>query len=165
MLVEQLDSPKEIVRMTARSSLVNIGTPALPALIEALGSRSTMVRWQATKALGDIADDEAAPALVGQLRDRDFGVRWIAAEGLITLGRPGLPALLRALIQQPRERTLRDGAHHVAVVLAARDEGLHDLLAPLIVALERIGRTDAEIQRTSGEALRRLFEQRGRHAA
>jgi HEAT repeat protein len=125
-----------LVRVHARDWLVGIGGPAVPALIEALADPNRQVRWDAAKALSQIADPAAAPALVRALRDRGFGIRWLAAEGLIALGSKGLVPLLRALIQHSDSVWLRQGAHHVLHDLAKRD--LKDVLQPVLAALEGI---------------------------
>jgi HEAT repeat protein len=125
-----------MLRQTARRSLVAVGEPAVGALVGALNDKKAYIRWEAAKALGEIGSPKAAPALVRALEDGGFGVRWLAAEGLIALGREGLPPLLQALIERPDSTWLRDGAHHVLRVLA--DRGLHDLVAPAVVALDSL---------------------------
>jgi HEAT repeats len=90
-------------------------------------------RGRAARTLGEIGDQSAAPALVKALEDDKFDVRWLAARALAALGRPGLAALLQALIERPHSTLLREGAHHVL-----RDE-THEKwskqLAPVIRAL------------------------------
>jgi hypothetical protein len=135
-LVANLWSPDGVVRQHARRDLVTIGQPAVPALIEALSAGDQYVRWEAAKALGQIADPVAAPALVAALDDRDGAVRWLAAKGLIAIGCASLEPLMRALEQHPESVWLREGAHHV----------LHDLnhgqasvqIAPVLDALHGI---------------------------
>ena len=97
----------------ARRSLVSLGHQAVPSLIEALGNKKHWVRWEAAKALAQIADPSAAQALVNALRDKEFDVRWLAAEGLIKIGHKVLKPLLMALIEHPDSIWLRQGAHHV----------------------------------------------------
>ena len=104
-------------RQLARQALVRIGRPCVNALIEALGSPLTVVRWEAADALGEIREPSAAPALVNALRDQAIEVRWVAAEGLIALGRASLEPLLRALIKYFGSLQLREGAHHVLYAL------------------------------------------------
>ena len=50
-------------RYHARLSLVDIGRPAVPALIKALEDPRSIMRWEASKALQDIRDPRAAGAL------------------------------------------------------------------------------------------------------
>jgi HEAT repeat protein len=139
-LVADLGGDDGSVRESARLSLVRLGSPAVAGLIAALGDAHRRVRWEAAKALEQIADPEAAPALVGALEDQDPAVRWLAAEGLIALKSKGLVPLLRALIERSDSFELREGAHHVL-------HDLHDvserrlgggLLKPLLAACRTV---------------------------
>jgi HEAT repeat protein len=67
------------------------------------------VRWEAAKALGEIADPWSAPALEETLMDAGFDIRWLAAEGLIALGRAGLKPLLATLLKKADSVYLREG--------------------------------------------------------
>jgi HEAT repeat protein len=89
LLVVELGNKDGFVREQARLLLVYIGEPAVVPLIEALSDRRKQVRWEAAKALSDIADPASAPALVEVLKDRVFDIRWLAAVGLIAIGRAG----------------------------------------------------------------------------
>jgi HEAT repeat protein len=117
-------------------SLVDIGSPAVPPLIELLGARNKQVRWEAAKALAAIADPAAAGALVKALEDKDFDVRWVAAEGLINIGREGIVPLLRTLIERSDSPWLRQGAHHVLHDLAVGD--LEEMLKPVVDSLQDV---------------------------
>jgi len=117
----------------ARRSLVALGHEAVPNLVEALRSKKHWVRWEAAKALAQIADPSAAQALVDALRDKEFDVRWLAAEGLIKIGHKSLKPLLIALIDHSDSMWLRQGAHHV---LHDMDKSKFDeLISPLLPAL------------------------------
>jgi hypothetical protein len=83
-LITSLGSHDDVVRVKARHTLVSLGKAAVPSLIVALKNKNDLVRWEATKALGEIGDPESAPALVRGLEDEDFDVRWLAAEGDVT---------------------------------------------------------------------------------
>jgi HEAT repeat protein len=123
-------------RWSARMSLVRIGTPAVPHLIEALKGLHECTRWEAAKVLNDLRDPRAAPALVKTLEDRSFGVRWLAAEGLIGLRGEGLAPLLEALVDRPDSAWLREGAHHVLRSLVGRGLDVH--IMPVITAIEDV---------------------------
>lgn len=112
-LVAQLSSEHGALRTQARAELVRLGSAATADLLAALADPRVQVRWEATKALAEIADPESAEALVQTLRDEDFGVRWLASEGLIRLGREGLIPLLEALARGLVSERFRAGAHHV----------------------------------------------------
>jgi HEAT repeat protein len=138
-LVADLASDDGAVRETARLSLVDVGGNAVAALIEALGDPHRQVRWEAAKALEQIADPQAAAALVGALEDREFSIRWLAAEGLIALKSKGLVPLLRELIERPDSAWLREGAHHVVHDLHhLGGRRLREVLEPLLAALEDV---------------------------
>lgn len=132
--IADLAGDDPLVRVNARHWLVGIGGPAVPALIEALADPHREVRWEAAKALGQIADPVAAPALVRALQDRGFGIRWLAADGLIDLGREGVVPLLQALVKRSGSVRLRQGAHRVLHELARGQ--LKNVLQPVVAALE-----------------------------
>jgi HEAT repeat protein len=116
-LLARLHSHDWKLRERARWDLVALRERAVFPLADALRDPDWHVRWEAAKALHDIADPRAAPALVRALRDRRFGVRWLASDALIALREGALPALLDALVHNADSIYLREGAHHV----------LHDL--------------------------------------
>ncbi len=107
-------------RRRARQALVEIGRPSVPALIEYLRVPDVQMRWEAAKALSDIADPGSAPALVQALDDDAFEIRWLASEGLVAIGKPGLRPLLHALALHVDSPWLREGAHHVLYELERR---------------------------------------------
>jgi len=129
-----LGSEERAEREAARHALVSAGRAAVPALLRMLSDSRTRVRWEATKALVDIADPRTARAFVHLLEDPESGVRWLAAEGLVGLGDEGLPVLLMALESGGHSAYLREGAHHVVSEL--HEWRLVDLLTPLARALE-----------------------------
>jgi HEAT repeat protein len=139
ILMNALCDRDTLRRQRARISLVEIGAPAVPYLVQALEDPDAeeCAHWEAAKALSDIGDPAAAPVLINILgQDEHFGIRWLAAEGLIALGRDGLVPLLNALIQRSDSAWLREGAHHVLRILAGR--GLYAQVAPVLAALEDI---------------------------
>jgi HEAT repeat protein len=154
-LIATLSDRNGLVRQRARHSLVAIGQPAVPALIEALTDPNGHRRWEAAKTLGQIHAPAAAPALVYALEDQDFGVRWLAAEGLISLKRAGLAPLLQTLAEHPDSVWIREGAHHVCRMLV--DHDLHDLVAPVLKALDGV-EPALEAPRAAQEALKALAQ-------
>jgi HEAT repeat protein len=135
-LIATLGDQDGLARQRARYTLVAIGQPAVPAMVKALTDPNVHRRWEAAKALGAIGDPSATPALVRAMEDQDFGVRWLAAEALIGLQRAGLAPVLQALADHPERLWLREGAHHVCRMLV--DHDLHDLVAPLLTALDSV---------------------------
>jgi len=133
--IHSLASADRQEREAARWALVSVGTPAIPALLECLGDKRKLVRWEAAKAIADLEDPGLAPTLVRLLEDEESGIRWIAAEGLVALEHDALPALLSALETGAHSQLLREGAHHVIHELQVWK--LVCLLTPLMRALER----------------------------
>ena len=99
-LLEDLRSPDDSVRWRAVLALGAVGNgnrPALMALLEAIGDDDEGVRRAAVSALGRLGSSarEAVPALVSTLKDDSL--REIAAESLVMIGLPAVPALLEAM--------------------------------------------------------------------
>lgn len=135
--IVQLGSANWATRRDARLSLVKCGVRAVDALIKALSDPDAHVRWEAAKALVEIADPASAPALVRTLADRNYGVRWLAAEGLTALGCYSLKPLLLELLQHSDRVWLREGAHHVFRMLLDQEDCSE--IAPMLPALEQVG--------------------------
>jgi HEAT repeat protein len=134
--IEMLSNKDGMARQMARKALVSIGATAVASLAGVLkNSRVDQARWEAAKALGDIADKRSIPALVGALEDGNEDVAWLAAEGLKKFKIAAWQALLNELINNGADSNLlRLGVHHV--LLDQKEEGYDDLLAALIQALE-----------------------------
>ena len=81
----------------------------------------------------------AVRGLAMALEDTDFEVRWLAAEGLIALGRRGLPELMEVLIRRSQSMWVRQGARHVLRELVG--EGIGDLVAPVLSAFKGLIQT------------------------
>ncbi|MEM7724857.1 MAG: HEAT repeat domain-containing protein [Cyanobacteria bacterium P01_A01_bin.45] len=94
----------------AADALVNIGSPAVPALIEALHNEDNNLRWRVASVLSDMGV-EATPAvnaLTSALQDEDGQVRLYATIALGNIGeaaKPAVPALMAAL--QDKEQYVR----------------------------------------------------------
>lgn len=134
--IADLHSLNGEIRREARLALVDIGAPAVPLLISTLRDPDDDVRWEAAKALGEIADARAASELVNTLMDHNFGIRWIAAEGLIAIGESALIPLLEKITERSDSTWLRRGAHHVLRDLVKKNPSLKRLVGPVIAALE-----------------------------
>jgi uncharacterized protein (DUF302 family) len=135
-LIMNLLSNDEILRIHSRESLVKIGKPAVPQLVEALMRGNHWLRWEAAKALGEIGDPTAAPALVEALKDGEFDVQWLAAEGLIKMKAGGIESLLHALMAEADLPLVREGAHHVIRELIKGE--LKEYLTSVLSALEGV---------------------------
>jgi len=139
-LLAQLHTHDWKTREHARWQLVTLRELAVFPLIDALEDPDWHVRWEAAKALHDIADARAAPALVKALRDRRFGVRWLVSDALIALREASLPPLLTALVHHGDSILLRNGAHHVLRDLSRGhvSREIAAILKPVVAALESI---------------------------
>ena len=150
-LIAALNSENGGERQQARQALIDLGRPAVPALIEMLEKSPVQhARWEAAKALGEIADPRAAPVLARTLEDREFDLRWLAAKGLIAIGPMALPPLLLALEHKANLVVLREGAHHVLSSLAK--QGYEAQAMPVIRALDGIEPT-AHVPRVARDVL------------
>jgi HEAT repeat protein len=137
-LISDLASKNGQTRQAARTSLVSIGTSAVPFLLPLLNERKHKIRWEAVKALAEIKDPAAIDGLILALTDEDFDVRWLAAEGLVALGVQVVVPLLQALTQMQESTAvlLRDSGHHILRALISDDLGKK--IKPVLTALEDI---------------------------
>jgi hypothetical protein len=100
-LMEALGNPEHPEHARAVNTLVDIGSPALPWLTEALNPRLPwLTSYRAAEAMGRIGDGNATGALIQALRHPNSNVRWSTVRALSQLGD------LRAIVE------LRRVAHH-----------------------------------------------------
>jgi len=134
-LIAELNCDEYIRCQKARRKLVEMGSVAVPRLVQELSNKKYQVRWEVTKALSQIADKSSAEALVKALEDREFDVRWLAAEALIHIGTDALEPLLLALADHGNKSvSLRNGAHHVMHDMQLGD--LRKTMLPVMKAVE-----------------------------
>jgi HEAT repeat protein len=138
-LVDKLSDDDGLVRKRARHTLVLIGSPALPSLLELVESPVKRTRWEAAKALAEIGHPSSVSALVELLQDPESDIRWLGAEGLIRIGSRSLRDVLRLLIERPDSTDVRRAAHHVFRELGSQNSVVEELLAPV---MEVLGDTD-----------------------
>jgi HEAT repeat protein len=86
-LIAELNCDDVVKCQKARRKLVNIGKPAVPSLMKLMSHKNKMVRWEALKILGKIADPATTGLFLDSLKDDDFELRWVAAEGLGAIGK------------------------------------------------------------------------------
>ena len=134
-LIEQLSDRNGVVRERSRYTLVLIGSPAVPALLELLKSPTKRTRWEAAKALSAIAEPSSIPALVGLLSDPQSDIRWLGAVGLTRVGPRAIPQVLHALIEKPDSVNIRRGAHHVFHDIGRKNPVFQEIMAPVMNAL------------------------------
>jgi HEAT repeat protein len=134
-LIAQISGGDETQRVKdARTQLLAIGSPAVPALLAAVHVEKGGSRLELVKLLRQMAEPAMAGTFVELLSDNDFDVRWEAVEGLSTLGYDGLGPLISAMIKNPGSMKLRNAAHHVLHHVAS--QGYYILLKPLMMAIE-----------------------------
>jgi len=154
-LIQQLSSDNPTGREWARDTLVLIGEKALPELANLLDSPVAHVRWEAVKAMSEIARPESTEQFLRMLDDPESGVRWLAATGLVNVGYSSVAAVLSYLAEHPTSKPIRASAHHVLHDLGERNVVLRDTLKPVMVAL---GETDppAMVPPLAEQALKQL---------
>jgi HEAT repeat protein len=151
--IADLASHDDRTREKARHTLVAMGKDAVQSLIEALKDKRYLMRWEAAKALGEIANAAAAPSLVAALEDEAFDVRWLAAVALIRMNIRGLRPLFQALMERGDSTLLRQGAHHVIHDLSKGE--LRKYLLPVLAALEDV-EPSLEAPQAAFQALEKL---------
>ena len=126
------------------------GTPAVPALIQALGDRSENIRRAAAKALGKLGDPKAIPALSVWAHAGEDAAR----NALQTLGHPMLD------LPQAVAQVAAQGAWGVlirALTCTQVREVVVGLGAPAVPALiQALGDLSENVRRAAAEALGKL---------
>lgn len=152
-LISDLGNEDGRVREKARRALVKMGAPAIDYLTELVYAKKDRLRWEAIKAMGQIADPVTAPFLINAFEDDDPGVRWLAAEGLINLGPVVVEPVVKAVVERIDSVFIRAGAHHVLNELnrALMDKQILDLLHVL-----RNTTSEEKILLFAGELLERI---------
>lgn len=121
-LIKILGSDNGLEREKARKALVAKGKDSLDYLMELLSNPRHICRWEAVKAMEEIADPDSIPMFIQALEDDKSDVRWIAAEGLIRVGFQAVKPLLKALIEKSDSVFVLEGAHHVFFDLKEKRE-------------------------------------------
>jgi len=135
-LVSNLTDEDGLVRQEARLALQAIGKPSVPHLCWMMNNKNKHARWEAAKALAELADPQAVPWLIKALDDRDFDIRWLAAIALIRIQIPALIPLLGALLLTKKQDWLWEGARHVVRGMAKGE--MAEMLGPMVSAFDSI---------------------------
>jgi HEAT repeat protein len=111
--IADLKSADQDVSGQANLALIRIGEPAVPAVVELLGSDDAQLRARAASTLWGMGSKgkAAVPALASTLADPDMEVRVASAMALEGIGpdaKEAVPALVRAL--KDREGRVRQWA-------------------------------------------------------
>jgi HEAT repeat protein len=155
-LVADLGSKDATKRLDARATLIEMGSPAVPALLDSLDASHQHLRWEVARTLAEIADPVAADRLVEALGDEDTDVRWVVGAALISLDRHAVKPLLHKLTQSDLPDGVYPGAHHVFHDLAHHDD-LAPLLRPVLKALDQL-EPEIAVPQVAAQALREFAE-------
>lgn len=132
--VKRLESSDIELSIMAAAKLGKLGNlAAVPALIDALKTRTVHIRATCARALGELRDPAAIPTLIEALHDQDTSVSYTAADAL---GEIGSNAAVPALMQIMKE--CHSPSHHER--LRNDRSGMYAIAR---YALERIGTPEA----------------------
>jgi hypothetical protein len=92
----EYQDPNPEVRRRAVALLGNLGTEAIPTLIEALRDEDRTVRYSAERALNQIGP-ASLPALDGMLEDAHFETPQTAAHAIVWMGPAAAPTIIKVL--------------------------------------------------------------------
>jgi HEAT repeat protein len=109
LLIKALGEKNEALQKEATRSLIKIGSPAVPKVIEALKSPGPDVRKYAARALGIIQDKRAEEPLISVLGDGHLDV---AAAAALSLGTAGTEKAIKPLTDalSSRDMTIKINA-------------------------------------------------------
>jgi HEAT repeat protein len=149
---------------SAAYTLANIGTNALPVLIDALTNGNRIARLEAAGAIGTPrfgeAGEAAVPALVECMRDDDPGVRGNAIAALQAIPkRPDIavPALIAALADP--DASVRGGADTVLRKYAQVEA---DATIPMLVQAAQHDQNPVSIRFRAAEIVRAIAPERAK---
>jgi len=143
LLISGLGDPDGLVRRGSSDALARIGKHAISPLTRVLLKEDdALVRTGAVETLGKIRDGKAVASLVVALMDSDSDIQDMAAQALVTTGKPAIAPLVRVL------RVAGNPFRQRVVEVLVRTRGL--AVKPLIDAL---GDEKAEVRLTASEAL------------
>lgn len=103
-------------------SLFKIGKPAVPALVEALGSEDYQVRTSAINTLALIKDPRAVDPLVNLLRTCEKGDRYFVAVALGHIGSPRALQALQKLEEYPDPRLKRAASQAIRLIKGKQED-------------------------------------------
>jgi HEAT repeats len=121
------------------SSLVKLGSLAIPALLQKSKSNSDWIRWNSIRALSAIHDQRVLPVLVEALRDTDHSVAWMGAKGLVQYGELAVQPVLELLMSAQMTPWLAETASYVLHSYAQRNAGAKPILEPVVQRMREAG--------------------------
>ncbi|CAG0947812.1 partial putative phycocyanin operon protein Z, partial [Anaerolineae bacterium] len=102
-LISVLNDDDSRIRKTAADSLVQIGKPAIQALLVALKDQNPRTRSRAAYALGQIGDARTIGDLINAMAESGSSVGRSAELALIKIGKPAVELLINALSSSSSE--------------------------------------------------------------
>jgi HEAT repeat protein len=146
-LIQTLHNLSSDARTPAKTALIKLGAPVVPALIEALQQEDWLFRVEVCRVLGAIRDPSAVPALIQALRDPD--ISFAVCEALGQIGDPqAVPVLIDFLTHT------NSPYRHAACVALGK---IGDPSA--IPHLERLLSADSSLSRFAATAIERIRAQ------
>lgn len=131
-LISALSNADEQLGSQIFRSLIEIGSVAVPALIELGNSSRAWLRWDRVRALGEIGDNRAITALALALNDPDHGVAWMAARELVHFGRLCVEPVLRVLMLKNTSPWLAETGSYTLHEISKEYPQLQSYLQPVI---------------------------------
>lgn len=132
VLIATLQGADEQLTTQIFSSLVKLGSLAVPALLQRSKSNSAWIRWNSIRALSEIHDVRVVPALVEALRDSDHGVAWMGAKGLAQYGKLAIQRVLELLMIAQMTPWLAETASYVLRSYAQRNADAKPILESVV---------------------------------
>jgi HEAT repeat protein len=144
-LVIDLNHADDLIRKAAYTRLVDLGTDAVPHLVEMFPEISGLARLTVVQALGEIGDDHAAPLLAALVTDQNPDeYLFVSSMAARSLGKIGDVSALLGLLEAERPGPRRMAATVLRNICDER------AVPGLIAAL---GDPDPHVQQISIEAL------------
>jgi HEAT repeat protein len=135
-LVEALRYHDEALASQIHQALLELGSAAVPPLIQAASSPDAWVRWHTLRILGELHDTRGLRPLVEALADEDRAVAWMAAHALALMDAPVVEEVLRLLLRAPDTPQLMETAAHV--LRAQSNKQLKGILRPVIESMRDV---------------------------
>jgi len=137
LLIYLLHDKNKSGRAAAVSMLGKIGTPAVPALMNALSCKNWIVRFRSAEALGTINDARVIHKLIHTLDDENDHVRYMAAKGLGKIGDIHAARTLVKKLKDENEFVRKSAAKALGLIRGSESytallDALYDEKSPIV---------------------------------
>jgi len=105
-----LRSADKHVRARAVACLIQVGTSAIPPLLELLNDSDWVIRYRAAEALGGIGDIRTIDHLIARTMDENDHVRYMATKSLAKMQDPRIVPVLMKMLTDEHTYTRRIAA-------------------------------------------------------